>query len=339
MYMHTSFKRRFFFFVVAFTIEIFIFQQTKPVFAQTSCLNLSRNLSYGDTDQTYGGPVLSLQDYLQSLGYLHATPNGHFGPATLAAAKEYQAANGIPSTGYVGPLTRASLKTKTCSVPVTSTPASVSQPVTTTIPSSSESFSGGITSPATGQVLAIGSSTVITWQNPPSGTFNISLEQPGGAGAGFVASNLSPTGNSNQYVWKVGSVYSSQTNSNTTIQPGTYRLRLQSSTYGASSNDMVSGWFTVVAPQFSVSSIVPSVGYADDTSSVVLLGSGFTPATTVYFDNNYSSLRGNNQYISPDGSVLVFTVPTSVPIGTHILYINNGQSSNPVTIPFRVTAM
>lgn len=364
-----SFRKRVLVCLTVFIVGIVISLQVNVVSAQSFCLNISKNLSYGQTDQVARGPILDLQNYLQSLGFLNAVPNGHFGPSTLAGVKTYQKNNHISVTGYVGPLTRASLAAKTCgnksapapSVATTSTvpgcalgaafssstgascAMTTSQPVVTTtsniVSNANDVVTTGITSPITGQVLSTGSSTVIRWSNPPSGIFNITLEQPGGVGAGFVAMNLSPNSGLNQYVWKVGAVYSSQTNSNITIAPGTYRLRLQSATYGASSNDEVSGWFTVTTPQFTVSSIVPSSGYADNASSVVLFGAGFTSGSAVYFDSDYSNVRANNQYVSPDGSILVFTIPTAVPAGVHTLYIHNSPGSNPVTISFTINAM
>jgi peptidoglycan hydrolase-like protein with peptidoglycan-binding domain len=63
------------------------------------------NLQYRDQ----GASVRSLQEALAARGYLFATPNGTFGPATLAALKAFQKANGVPATGYYGPLTRAAL--------------------------------------------------------------------------------------------------------------------------------------------------------------------------------------------------------------------------------------
>jgi peptidoglycan hydrolase-like protein with peptidoglycan-binding domain len=36
-------------------------------------------------------------------------PNGNYGPATRAAVTAYQAANGLPTLGIVGPRTRAAL--------------------------------------------------------------------------------------------------------------------------------------------------------------------------------------------------------------------------------------
>src|SRR5262249_24895195 len=40
-----------------------------------------------------------------------ASPDQNFGPRTLAAVISYQKAHGITPTGYVGPITRASLNT------------------------------------------------------------------------------------------------------------------------------------------------------------------------------------------------------------------------------------
>ena len=331
-----------------------------------SCINISSNLSSGMTDSGANGPILTLQNYLKSLGYLSATPNGHFGPATLAAVKIYQTINNISPTGYVGPITIASIGLKTCPTGSTSVTPTVQSSNSTTCPpgytcvannppssdstpstpttsdiSSNQSTTFSpvtVTSPALGQVLSIGSSTIIRWSVQPSSVFNITLEQPGGAGAGFIAQSLSPT-SGNQYVWKVGKVFSTQSNSYRTLPTGTYRIRLQSINAGSGMTDEVSGWFTIVAQQFSVSNAMPSSAYADNASAVVLFGSGFTTASSVYFDTNYSSYRANNAYVSPDGSILVFTIPTNVPTGSHTLYINNGISSTPATLPFTINSV
>ena len=65
------------------------------------------NLAYGMQGDTEVG---ALQSLLISHGYLSiAAPTNNFGGLTLAAVKQYQSANGINPTGFVGPLTRASL--------------------------------------------------------------------------------------------------------------------------------------------------------------------------------------------------------------------------------------
>ena len=56
-----------------------------------------------------GDEVLELQKRLKSEGYLTATPNGNYGPATQAAVKAYQRAHGLSPLGIVGPGTRAAL--------------------------------------------------------------------------------------------------------------------------------------------------------------------------------------------------------------------------------------
>lgn len=75
-----------------------------------TCVDLSENLFRTDENSN----VKMLQDFLYEKGFLRAAPNGYFGAGTFAAVKEYQAANGINSTGVVGPVTRVSLKTSTC---------------------------------------------------------------------------------------------------------------------------------------------------------------------------------------------------------------------------------
>jgi hypothetical protein len=56
-----------------------------------------------------GQEVLDLQVRLQAEGYFKANPTGYFGSITRAAVKAYQQMHGISATGFVGPLTLASL--------------------------------------------------------------------------------------------------------------------------------------------------------------------------------------------------------------------------------------
>jgi peptidoglycan hydrolase-like protein with peptidoglycan-binding domain len=56
-----------------------------------------------------GDAVTELQTVLSQLGFFSATPNGDFGPLTLAAVRKFQAAHDLPQIGVVGPATRAAL--------------------------------------------------------------------------------------------------------------------------------------------------------------------------------------------------------------------------------------
>jgi peptidoglycan hydrolase-like protein with peptidoglycan-binding domain len=64
------------------------------------------NLAQGMTSEE----VRELQEQLRAAGFFtFPTSTGYFGPITLEAVRAFQAANGIPTTGFVGPLTRAEL--------------------------------------------------------------------------------------------------------------------------------------------------------------------------------------------------------------------------------------
>lgn len=92
----------------------------------SSCVSISNNLSYRSRDISTNGAVSTLQDFLQSQGYLNSEPTGYFGLLTRAATKAFQSANGILNSGYVGPITRAKISSLTCGTsvipPVTNPP-------------------------------------------------------------------------------------------------------------------------------------------------------------------------------------------------------------------------
>jgi peptidoglycan hydrolase-like protein with peptidoglycan-binding domain len=56
-----------------------------------------------------GAAVTQLQTVLSKLGFFSATPNGSFGPLTVAAVEKFQAAHGLTQLGVVGPATRTAL--------------------------------------------------------------------------------------------------------------------------------------------------------------------------------------------------------------------------------------
>ncbi len=77
-----------------------------PLSSVASSLTLTRNLQLG----ARGDDVKNLQLFLIEKGYLGASyGTGYFGGLTKAAVIKFQKAKGLPSTGYVGLLTRAQL--------------------------------------------------------------------------------------------------------------------------------------------------------------------------------------------------------------------------------------
>lgn len=75
---------------------------------------VTKNLGY----RSRGEQVVWLQTALIEKGYMTGEATGFFGVLTLKAVKDFQKANNITPTGYVGPLTRAALLTVSINLPV-----------------------------------------------------------------------------------------------------------------------------------------------------------------------------------------------------------------------------
>lgn len=78
------------------------------------CTVLSYNLHYGSTNYSTGGEVSELQTFLGTQGFFPYSPIGVFGPLTFRAVQSFQLSQGIPSTGFVGPFTRAAVERMSC---------------------------------------------------------------------------------------------------------------------------------------------------------------------------------------------------------------------------------
>lgn len=302
---------------------VLFFLHTSSVSASVVCTSLTTDVYYGMVDPYFGGPVTTLQNFLSAEGYLTATPNGHFGPATRTAVMSFQSAHGISATGYVGPLTRTAIAGLSCTTPVIS-PTSIVSP-------SIGAPSSNVTAPLSGTNLSVGQTYTITWNGESQSGYEIILEDSTGLSQGFITPNSQI---SNSYAWKVGSVLSSATNTYTTVSPGTYRIHFESVSSG--SPDLYSGNFTISAPPISVTAIMPTTASLATNPTMVIFGSGLNYSANIMLDGPYT-IAASVLYTSPDGTVIVFSLPSSAASGFYNAVISNAYGGSATSSSFTIT--
>jgi hypothetical protein len=240
----------------------------------------------------------------------------------------FQSAKGVSSTGYVGPLTRAAVAAVSCGTASVSSQAAV-QNIAPVAPS--VSVSSNITAPLSGANLLIGQTYTIAWNGASQSGYSIVLENQNGLSQGFITPNSQI---SNSYNWQVGTVLSSVTNAYSIVAPGTYRIHLESVSSG--SPDMYSGNFTISAPPLSVSAVMPTTISLSNNRTLAIYGSGLNYSVSLNIDGSYT-LSGSPLYASPDGTIAVFSLPSSVPPGIYAGIVSNSYGSIVASPAFTVT--
>jgi peptidoglycan hydrolase-like protein with peptidoglycan-binding domain len=286
-----------------------------PSLAQAQCTMLTKDLNPGMTDANLGSQIIALQRYLSVSGYLAATPNGTYGPATTAAVKSFQAANGISATGNVGQLTRIALQLKSCAaptIPAQTAPTQPAAPATESIPSII------VTSPKTGNELSFGKTTTIRWNGDNNSTYSIKLEDEKGVTRGFIASSV--TGN--EYAWKIGVVDAND--ADVFVSPGNYRVRIEKLN-GSVTSVGQSGIFKIASAAMYIDTIYPRTVRADNSTAVIVYGSGYFADKATVKISGYSDIAP--LYVSPDGRALIFNIPSGVYPGSHQISISNNYGS------------
>ena len=130
-----------------------------------SCYSFYRNMgldygSYVSPITSTGADVVALQTMLIAKGFdipgisSGRTSKGQFNEETRQAVMKYQTANGIPNTGFVGPLTRAKLNASCGNTSVTTNSATALKFV--------------VTSPSNGETLQVNQPYQIVWTDSSS---------------------------------------------------------------------------------------------------------------------------------------------------------------------------
>lgn len=303
-----------------------------PTAQSVTCVDLSYDLFKGLSDKSYDKAVTNLQKYLNKLGYLKATPNGYFGPATLTAVKNYQVANNISNTGRVGPATRKSIRDKSCNASYTATVInSVSNPSPSPSPKLERVNTSNLTVnyPQASSTLVADTKTSIKWAATPGTFYGIILEDKDGVGVGHITQTVF----GDSFDWMVGNVFSSQTNTDIYIEPGIYRIRISGTRGTTSVGEQYSGLFAIAGKKLEIESINPNFIYTNKNSYIAMIGTGYDNTTQINFDINNSSRKIKPNYISEDGKVLVFKIPSYFSQGQYALNVFNTYASGATSTP------
>jgi len=229
------------------------------------CETITNNMRYRDRDVNKNGDVSTLQDFLQSQGYLKSEQSGYFGLLTVKAVKDFQKNNNINPSGYFGPITIQKIKDITCGGVM---PSPNPVPTPTPVPTSSIT----VLSPNGGETWVKGETKTISWKDNTTSAsmlptyydvklisynYNPPVCTADGICSGTVAM-IAPLMitkvNGLSYSWQVGNVANSSN-----VPEGAYKIQVCRSGTGAC--DLSDSYFKIVSSVLSTctSSSEPSI--------------------------------------------------------------------------------
>ncbi len=313
-----------------------------------SCVSLSRDLSSGSR----GSDVTLLQTFLVSRNYPGSGNwmiTGYFGPATAQAVRNFQAQQGLLSTGSVDGTTRAAIARVGCGTAGVNYYPPQTYPWNSYNPYSYNIAGNLALTSLSANTGFIGSSVTVygTGFDAYNNTVNFGTLQIGN----LPSNGTSITFNVPAYV-SGGNVDMRVVNSRGTSNPLTFTVNAYGlpygqyaycgySNYGYQNYNCGSNTNTYAVSAPVISYLNPSSGGAG--AVVTVLGSGFTTTGT--------SVRFRTGIIanlhSPDGRSVSFTVPAQLTgFGTQVLTLSaynvsvvNGAGFASNSLPFTVTSL
>lgn len=289
----------------------------------SACLSVSTNLRTGTNSRD---DVSILQRFLANQGYFNsAYIGGPFGPMTLKAVLKFQAANNLPTTGFVGPMTRAVITKSQKECQPVSTNAAVlydlsptSAPVGATVTLTGFGFTNSNTILFDGNLVArdvpITSSRAIACTTSPSchGGINQTLTFT-------VPSALSP----NCPVGSMCPLYMRM------VTPGQYSVTVQNE--NGVSNTVI---FTVTADSTSTPSLTINGLDAPSSLSIGQSGTWTVRASTA---NGAGTLHYSVDWNEEEPVTSSFMVPKYSTTQTSATFTHSYQRSGTYNLTFTVT--
>ena len=287
-------------------------------------------------DAQTAGNVTKLQTYLQQANYLSTSPSGYFGAMTLKAVQKFQSDNGVSSTGYVGPATKAMLKNLSCN---TTAVQPTINPGTSSVPSQNPavaSCSVKITSPFSNQRFDLNTDTIsLSWNNincDPSAMFIPVLSRTDPSGTWDVTPGTGAIANS------AGTF--NPDFSKAVLNEGYYKIFLEKSDTKQRVSDIAQFYVVAKASNYqplSISSISSPSAVNDGQTSINVSGAGFTSSTTVYLGNG-QNLKVIPTSIDSAGASLSFTVPATAVYGPAGISVSNDGKNFSNQLSFSIVA-
>jgi peptidoglycan hydrolase-like protein with peptidoglycan-binding domain len=254
----------------------------------SECLMLGGSLYRGLTDSYTGGDVSRLQAFLNTQGYFPYAPVGIFGPFTMHAVQNFQAAHGVNPTGYVGPITRGVISQVSCGtspnpIPTGQVWIQSLSPTSGVVGTSVTIYGQGLGGNST---IYFGGSPIKDAYSTYANSLTFTIPDHLGPACSFATPPCYTLVALKQ------------------VMPGTYSVYVQNSSGTSNTlNFQVTGTGQSGTP--SINSIAPSSGGVGTT--VTIYGQGFTHSNTIHF-----GLGGVMNVDSSNGTTLTYTIPQSM---------------------------